>query len=200
MSIFLPFAAFLLLGYFIGSLPFALWVTRWWIGKDVRSGGSGHATTTNTIRQAGWAAGGFVLFLDIAKGFLPVWLAVRYGGPIWLPAVAAAGAVAGHCWPILAGFQGGMGLAVTGGAMLAVAPLGFGVGLATLVTLVLVMRHSARASVITGLLLPFIVWIFGIRDAGLWVAATTGLVVSMRFLIDWNRKYRELWLDREIPG
>jgi glycerol-3-phosphate acyltransferase PlsY len=48
---------FPLLGYLSGSLPFSVWVTRFAKGVDVRSAGSGHATTTNTIRQAGfgWA-------------------------------------------------------------------------------------------------------------------------------------------------
>ena len=196
-----PGLVYLMLGYLSGSLPFAIWVTRWRKGVDVRNAGSGHATATNTIRQAGWAAGALVLALDIAKGFLPVWLAVETsGGPgsgAWAPALAAAGAVLGHCWPVFAGFRGGMGLAVTGGAMLATAPMGFVVGLGMLVLLVLVMRHSARAAVFTGFLLPPVVWLAGIRGAGFWVAVAAGAVVAVRFLVDWNRKYRELWLDRE---
>ena len=71
---------FALLGYLCGSLPFAIWITRLFKGVDVREAGSGHATTTNTIRhQAGFGPGALVLVLDIAKGFLPTWLALHVG-------------------------------------------------------------------------------------------------------------------------
>jgi glycerol-3-phosphate acyltransferase PlsY len=53
-----------LLGYLLGSLPFALWITRLVKGIDVRDGGSGHVTTTNTIRQAGWISGVCVFLLN----------------------------------------------------------------------------------------------------------------------------------------
>lgn len=69
---------FCLLGYLSGSLPFALWITRLVKGVDVRQAGSGHATTTNTIRQAGFGAGALVFVLDTAKGFLPTWLALHF--------------------------------------------------------------------------------------------------------------------------
>jgi hypothetical protein len=63
----------------------------------------------------------------------------------------------------------------------------------------LTIRHSARASVFTGLLMAPLLWIFGLRDTVFWAAVAIGLVIAFRFLIDWNRKYRELWLDREKP-
>jgi glycerol-3-phosphate acyltransferase PlsY len=185
-----------ILGYLCGSLPFALWITRWLKGTDVRLGGSGHATTTNTIRQAGWGAGVLVFLLDTLKGFAPVYLAGLIGTAEWVIPITAGLAVAGHCWPIFAGFRGGMGLASTGGAILAISPLGFLIGIAILITFVLVIHHSARASVVTGLLLPWAYWIIGMRGELFNVALAAGLVIAVRFLIDWNRKYRELWLDR----
>jgi glycerol-3-phosphate acyltransferase PlsY len=112
-------------------------------------------------------------------------------------ALTGALAVAGHCWPVFAQFRGGMGLATMGGGLAAVTPLGFLIGLATLIVLVLVIRHSARASVFTGLATPVVFWLVGLRGTELWLAAACGLVVAIRFTIDWNRKYRELWLDRE---
>ena len=57
-----------LFGYILGSLPFALWVIQIVKGTDIRDAGSGHVTTTNTIRQAGWLPGVLVALLDIAKG------------------------------------------------------------------------------------------------------------------------------------
>ena len=188
---------FWLLGYLSGSLPFALWITRLVKGVDIRDGGSGHVTTTNTIRQAGWIPGVLVLALDITKGFLPVYFALHAGLSGWSLALTGSLAVAGHCWPVFAQFRGGMGLATMGGGLMAVSPLGFLIALGTLITLVLVIRHSARASVVTGLVVPLVFWLAGLRGDVLWLAVAAGLVVAVRFTIDWNRKYRELWLDRE---
>jgi glycerol-3-phosphate acyltransferase PlsY len=188
---------FPLLGYLSGSLTFSIWVTRFVKGVDVRDSGSGHATTTNTIRQAGFGWGALVLLLDIAKGFFPVWLAVINDAPHYIIPITAASVVVGHCWPVFAQFRGGMGLATTGGAFLAVNPLAFLICLAVLILLVLVIHHSARASVFTGIVIAPILWLMGFRDVTFWVAVAVGIVIAMRFLIDWNRKYRELWLDRE---
>jgi len=188
---------FPLLGYIFGSFTFSIWVTRYVKHVDVRDAGSGHATTTNTIRQAGFGWGALVLVLDIAKGFFPAYLAVRFSGEVWVIALTATFAVIGHCWPIFAQFRGGMGLATAGGGILAVNPLAFLTCLGLLILLVLVVRHSARASVFAGILFAPALWLLSIRDAAFWVALGAGLVVAVRFLIDWNRKYRELWLDRE---
>jgi glycerol-3-phosphate acyltransferase PlsY len=189
-----------LLGYLFGSLPFAVWVTRLVRGVDVRDAGSGHASTTNTIRQAGFGWGALVLVLDIAKGFVPVWLALNVKQDVillYVVPLTAALAVAGHCWPVFAQFRGGMGLATAGGALLAIHPLAFLLSLGILILLTLTIRHSARASVFTGLLIAPLLWLFNLRGIAIWAAVAIGLVIAFRFLIDWNRKYRELWLDRE---
>jgi acyl-phosphate glycerol 3-phosphate acyltransferase len=88
---------FPVLGYLSGSLPFSIWVTRYAKNVDVRDAGSGHATTTNTIRQAGFGWGALVGVLDLAKGFVPVYLATRYSSETWVVALTAALAVTGHC-------------------------------------------------------------------------------------------------------
>ena len=186
----------ILCAYLFGSLPFAIWVTRWRKGIDIRQAGSYHATATNTLRQAGLGAGILVALLDIAKGFAAVYLARILGNSPWVVPLCAAFAVVGHCWPLFAGFRGGMGLAVSGGALLAVNPLAFLVGVGLLVALVLTLRHSARASVLAGLLVPWVNWVLGMRGVVFWVALAVGLVFALRFLEDWNRQYRELWLDR----
>lgn len=196
----LPSLLFPLLGYLSGSLPFSIWVTRYAKNVDVRDAGSGHATTTNTIRQAGFGWGALVGLLDLAKGFIPVYLATRYSNETWVVALTAALAVAGHCWPIFAQFRGGMGLAAFGGALLAVNWVSFVIGLGLLLTLLLTIRHGARASVVTGVLMAPIFWLLNLRGMEFWIALACGLVIAYRFLIDWNRKYRELWLDREKPG
>jgi glycerol-3-phosphate acyltransferase PlsY len=189
-----------LLGYLSGSLTPSIWITRLVKGVDVRDGGSGHATTTNTIRQAGFGPGALVFILDVTKGFLPTWLALRFAPQAWwIVPFTAAMAVVGHCWPLFAGFRGGMGLATAGGGLLAVQPISFLIGLALLIILVLTIHHSARATVVTGILLAPAFWLAGLRGMILAIGLADGLVIAFRFLIDWNRHYRELWLDREKP-
>lgn len=195
----LSYFLFPILGYLAGSLPFSIWVTRYVKQVDVRDAGSGHATTTNTIRQAGFGWGALVLILDLAKGFIPTFLAMRYSNEAWVVAPTAGFAVFGHCWPVFAQFRGGMGLATLGGALLAVNWFPFIVGLGLLLTLVLTIRHGARASVFTGIFLAPLFWIINLRGMEFWIALAGGIVIAYRFLSDWNRQYRELWLDREKP-
>src|SRR5512133_2379340 len=187
---------FPLLGYLSGSLPFSVWITRYAKNVDVRDAGSGHATTTNTIRQAGFGWGALVLVLDITKGFIPTYLAIQNTDNNWIIALTAALTVAGHCWPLFAQFRGGMGLATFGGAILAASWFAFIIGMGLLLALTLILHHGARASVFTGILLGPLFWLFNLRGIELWIAVAGGLVIAFRFLIDWNRKYRELWLDR----
>jgi len=196
----LPSFIFPLLGYLSGSLPFSIWVTRYVKNVDVRHAGSGHATTTNTIRQAGFGWGALVGLLDLAKGFVPTYPAIRYSDETWVAALTAALAVAGHCWPVFAQFRGGMGLAPFGGALLAVNWFSFVIGLGLLLALVLTIRHGARASVLAGVLMAPVFWLLNLRGMEFWIALVCGIVIAYRFLIDWNRHYRELWLDREKPG
>src|SRR5215211_2556957 len=126
---------FPVLGYLSGSLPFSIWVTRYVKNVDVRDAGSGHATTTNTIRQAGFGWGALVLLLDISKGLLPTFFALKFTNNPWVVATTAALAVTGHCWPVFAQFRGGMGLATFGGALLAVNWFAFVVALGLLLLL-----------------------------------------------------------------
>jgi glycerol-3-phosphate acyltransferase PlsY len=193
-----PLFLFPILGYLFGSLSFSIWITRYVKNVDVRNSGSGHATTTNTIRQAGFGWGAMVLVLDVAKGFIPTYLAVsQVDNPPYIVVLTSTFAVIGHCWPIFAQFRGGMGLATAGGTFLAVNPLAFLISLGLLILLVLVVHHSARASVFTGILVTPVLWLFNIRDISVWVTLGAGIVIAIRFLTDWNRKYRELWLDRD---
>lgn len=185
------------IGYALGSISFAILVTRWKAGIDVRSVGSGHASGTNTMRAAGWGAGILVAVLDFGKGYLAVWLAQRLGGVGLTTAVAAGAVVIGHCWPIFAGFRGGMGMGSGAGALLAIWPFGFILAVGLGVSLQLIIHHSARANVFTGILLTPLWALFGAPWPWLATAAVVGLVISLRAFSDWHRVYSELWLDRK---
>lgn len=187
-----------LAAYLIGSVPVGVLVGYALTRRDIRAAGSGHSGATNVIRQAGWAAGALVAVLDIAKGALAVGLAFRFGEAPITPALAAGAVAAGHCWPVFAGFRGGMGLATAGGALLMTFPLGFVAGLGLLIAVAFGLRHSARTAFATALLLAPLTWLLGGPPVAIAVAAALGLVVAVRALSDWKRRQRAVWaVDRE---
>jgi glycerol-3-phosphate acyltransferase PlsY len=106
-------------------------------------------------------------------------------------------AVIGHCWPVFAQFRGGKGLAVTGGILLAISLPCFLISAGVLIFFVLVTRHAARGSLFAALVIPPILWLAGYRGVITYVTVPAALVIAGRFIVDWNRKYRELWLDRQ---
>jgi glycerol-3-phosphate acyltransferase PlsY len=92
-----------------------------------------------------------------------------------------------------------MGLAPFAGALFATNWVSVIPGLALLLFLLFTLRHGARASVLTGILIAPLFWLLNLRGMEFWIALACGPVIAFRFLIDWNRNYRELWLDREKP-
>ena len=183
--------------YVIGSIPFSIIVTRLLKGTDLRTHGSGHAGATNTMRVAGWFPGIMVMILDIGKGALVAWFATRYGaGPI-IAWIATALVVVGHCWPVFAGFRGGMGMATAGGALLVFWPLGFVLGIGLAAAMQLIVRHSARGNVGMALLLTPLWLLFGASSLQVGAALAASLIIGVRATSDWNRVYHELWFDRQ---
>ncbi|MGA9534093.1 MAG: glycerol-3-phosphate acyltransferase [Anaerolineales bacterium] len=195
LEVFTGWLAAGLAGYLLGSIPFALWITRVRTGEDLRQFGSGHTGATNTMRVAGWGAGVLVVVLDIGKGALSVGLVSHYG-PAGSAPLAAAAVVIGHCWPLFAQFRGGMGAATAAGAVLAAWPLGFVLAIGLAAAFTLLLHHAARANVVTGLCLWLLLLVFDAPPAAVWVGLAAGIVVAARSRIDWNRHYQELWLDR----
>jgi glycerol-3-phosphate acyltransferase PlsY len=116
-----------LLAYFIGSIPSAVWVSKWFFGIDVRDYGSNNAGATNTFRVIGKFAGFTVLFFDILKGWVSVKLLtalILYQTDslefINMQLIVGITAVLGHVFPIYEKFQGGKGVATLMGIILAI--------------------------------------------------------------------------------
>jgi len=148
-----------ILAYFLGGIPFGYVFVRFAMGKDIRTLGSGNIGATNVHRSAGHKAGVVVLLLDIAKGFLAVWLAalITHNSPEAL-ALAAVAVMVGHAFPILLRFRGGKAVACFIGAFLYIAPLAL---LAVLVVFVVVVAFSkfiSLGSIAAAILFPIAVW------------------------------------------
>ena len=117
-----------LLAYLIGSIPSAIWVSKWFFGVDVRDYGSNNAGATNTFRVIGKLAGFSVLFLDILKGWASVKFITTYfftstlSQEVLINMQLAVGisAVLGHVFPLYEQFQGGKGVATLMGIILAI--------------------------------------------------------------------------------
>src|SRR6202790_2747912 len=114
----------LVIAYLIGGIPFGYVLVRLTTGKDIRSAGSGNIGATNVLRTTGRAAGIATLLLDIAKGYLAVWIAGQLtgGDPLWMCGAALA-VMAGHAYPVFLQFQGGKAVASFAGAFLCLTPL-----------------------------------------------------------------------------
>ncbi|GAB6454751.1 glycerol-3-phosphate 1-O-acyltransferase PlsY [Bacillus luti] len=144
-------ALWLFFSYLFGSLPFGVWLGKLFSGKDVRDFGSGNSGATNSFRVLGKSIGIFVLLLDIAKGYVPVYIAIQTDlQPFLLFGLAAA---VGHCYPIFAKFRGGKAVSTTGGVVLAVSPTLACIGIISMVLVLLLTRYVSLSSMIGSLVI-----------------------------------------------
>lgn len=159
--------------YLVGSIPFAVLVSRAMGLPDPRSFGSGNPGATNVLRSGSKAAAILTLAGDALKGWLPVWVAVRFGMDDTVVAVVALAAFLGHVFSVWLRFKGGKGVATAAGAILA---LDWRVGAAALMTWVAVVvatRYSSLGSLVAAVVAPAAV--YGWRGAGPLFAATCAM-------------------------
>lgn len=149
-----------LLGYLIGGLPFGYLFVRFSLGKDVRTMGSGNIGATNVHRTAGRKAGLIVLFLDILKGFVAIWLAdlISHSNATAIAAAVIA-VVLGHCYPAMLRFKGGKAVACFIGAFLYLAPLALLVTTLFFLLVVASTKFISLASITGAILFPPIYWL-----------------------------------------
>lgn len=179
------------LAYLIGSLPFAVIVSKIMGLQDPRQYGSGNPGATNVLRTGNKTAAALTLLGDAAKGWLPVW-ALRTWGPEYdmgasVLALTAIAVFLGHLFPLFLGFKGGKGVATALGVLLGLAPW-----LALLVALTwlasaLIWRYSSLAALIAAAAAP----LFYILGSGIaWrssMAVGTAIVVMSLLLFTRHR-------------
>ncbi len=165
----------LAVAYFIGGIPFGYLLVRWRTGEDVRGKGSGNIGATNVLRSSGRVLGIGTLLLDIAKGWVAVWLMAKYGSaePLWT-AMAGIAVILGHAFPAVLKFQGGKAVASFVGAFAYLAPLPL---LAIAIVFVLVVaatRFISLGSIIGAGLFPVAVWMIDHPDRRIVLGALAG--------------------------
>lgn len=156
---YLPSLVAVIAAYLVGSLSFAVIVSRLMGLADPRSYGSKNPGATNVLRSGNKKAAILTLALDALKGYVPVvvaWLlAPRFGFGEGTLAWVGLAAFIGHVWPLFFRFQGGKGVATAAGALLALNPW---LGLATLASWLIIaafFRYSSLASIVAAVFAPF---------------------------------------------
>ena len=185
MSALLPVAV-LIAAYLVGSLSFAVIVSRLMGLDDPRHYGSKNPGATNVLRSGHRGAALLTLALDALKGYVPVLLVLIFGPRHGLGETTAAfaglAAFIGHLWPVFFRFQGGKGVATAAGVLMA---LNGGLGAATLATWVIVaafFRYSSLASLAAAAFAPFFM-------ALMWdVEPSLIAVIAMSLLLVWRHE------------
>lgn len=154
MDLTLSLAVAAIAGYLLGSLSFAIVVSRVLALPDPRSYGSRNPGATNVLRSGSKAAAVLTLVGDAGKGWLAVWLAWIATGNLVVAAVAGLAAFVGHLFPVFYRFAGGKGVATAAGVLLA---LDWRVGLGTIATWLIIaafLRYSSLAALIAAVFAP----------------------------------------------
>ncbi len=180
----LSIAAALTAAYLIGSLSFAVIVSRLFGLADPRSYGSGNPGATNVLRSGNRPAALVTLAFDALKGYVPVLLVLVYGPRFGLGESAAAfaglAAFVGHLWPVFFRFRGGKGVATAAGVLMAINP---GLALATLLSFAVIVvfsRYVSLASIVAAAFAPFYQALIWGVDPALLAIATMSLLLIWR--------------------
>lgn len=171
-----------LVAYLMGSLSFAVVVSRLMGLSDPRTYGSQNPGATNVLRSGNKGAAVLTLLLDAFKGWLPVMLVKWYGADWGLGdgtvALVGFAAFLGHLFPVFFGFKGGKGVATAAGVILAFNPwLGLA-ALATWLIIAIFFRYSSLASIVTAVFAPFF---FLLGGGSVW-EAPGAVVLSLTFM------------------
>jgi acyl phosphate:glycerol-3-phosphate acyltransferase len=145
--------AAIVLGYLVGSLPFASWVTRRQ-GIDLRNAGSGNPGAANVLRTAGVGPAVAVMLLDAAKGMAAVIAARVMSGNVAIVTAAGLAAIVGHIYPAWSGFRGGKGVAASAGVFAVLAPVATAIAAVVFVGTIAATRFVSVGSLAGALALP----------------------------------------------
>jgi acyl phosphate:glycerol-3-phosphate acyltransferase len=143
-----------LLAYLLGSLPFAVIVSKLYGLEDPRSHGSGNPGATNVLRTGNKSAALLTLLGDAAKGWLAVWLAGRLGGSALDVAVAGVAAFIGHVYPVFLKFRGGKGVATALGVLAGWSWILALIAIVAWVVTVSLTRYSSLSALVAAMAAP----------------------------------------------
>ena len=154
--IFYSVAALLVIGsYLLGSVNFAIYLSKAAYRKDIRDFGSKNAGTTNMMRTFGTKAAVLVLLGDVMKAVISVTVSLLLCG-IDVAYIAGIACILGHCYPIYYKFKGGKGIATVAGMILAIEPIVFLICIVIFIAVVATTKMISAASIMAALFFPLI--------------------------------------------
>ena len=169
---------FVVLSYLVGAIPTGYLAYRLSERKDIREQGSRNTGATNVMRLKGWKLAVPVVIIDILKGFLPAFLAVRLFADPRLALVSPFMAVVGHCYPVYIRFRGGKGVATAVGAAAAVSLVPLLLCAVVFVVVVGLTRYVSLGSILAVTALPGLALILGGgTETVLWGLAIAAIIV-----------------------
>ncbi len=165
-------------GYLLGSVPFAVIVSRAFRLADPRSFGSGNPGATNVLRSGSKSAALLTLLGDAAKGWLAMFIAARVGAGDTAIATAGVAAFLGHVFPFTLRFRGGKGVATALGVLLGFSGAVAGITAAIWLTVVIFTRYSSLAALAAAAAAPFLTWrLLGNAETTLAVALMCAVLI-----------------------
>jgi glycerol-3-phosphate acyltransferase PlsY len=175
----------ILLGYAMGSVPFAFLLARR-AGIDVRVAGSGNVGAANVLRTTGLPLGVTVMILDIGKGAASVLTVYAAAGTV-SAAAAGAAAIVGHIYPVWLRFHGGKGVAVAAGVFAVLAPAATIVASAVFFATVGLSRLISLGSMAATVTLPSAAWLTGAPPAVVSAAFGSAALILFRHRANMRR-------------
>ena len=181
--------------YLLGSISGSLVVGRF-RGVDIRNQGSGNAGGTNAFRTQGFKFALGVVLIDVGKGVLAAYLALRFTSPgnaYVLPYIAVMAAVIGHVWPVFHGFRGGKGAATLVGGVLLLWPVAVLVLVGVWLICLTLSGYVGLSTVIAG----FSLLVFALVDSAAMEVQVFAALAAFLMLFTHRANMQRLWQNNE---
>jgi glycerol-3-phosphate acyltransferase PlsY len=180
MNVLISVTSFVLLGYLLGSLPFAVIVSKAFGIADPRTFGSGNPGATNVLRSGNKPAALLTLLGDALKGWIAMWLARKLGADVLGVAAAGVAAFIGHVFPLFLKFKGGKGVATAFGVL-----AGFNGWLALIcaaawLLTAIVTRYSSLAALVAAVAAPIAAAWLGVGNEALVAIVVMSTILTLR--------------------
>ncbi len=179
-----------IIAYLLGSMNFAVIVSKYKFRDDIRTHGSGNAGMTNMLRTYGKGAAAFTLLGDVLKGVVSVFIGMALAGESGAY-IAGLACMLGHAFPCYYGFKGGKGVLVTAATLICLEPVVFGIVFLIFVIIVAGTKFISLGSIIGSMLYPvFLNSLYASLNAGLQEGAVPAIVSILNAVL-------VVWLHRE---
>lgn len=173
LSVIICLAASIIIGYLLGSLNFAIIITKLFAHDDIRKHGSGNAGLTNVLRTLGKGPAALTLLGDFSKGIISVlisrllfWLLTGSADVVLGDYFAVYGALLGHIFPLYYGFKGGKGILVSFGALMILSPIAALICFGGFLLCVIFTKYVSLGSVVAGVLFPLTIMLMNYINYG----------------------------------